>query len=131
MANPPFGEGLSFELLAASLHADAGDAQAFLEALATRLGGALPSRTLVQRAGGLFGGPKRVQVISLELGEFHYQIGQQHGALVPQRTRVVRGIALKTEALRLEQWLNELTLALLALAEQSAQDRAAVQRMLL
>ncbi len=47
-------EGMDFELLAASLRADAGDAGAFLEALAAKLGGALPHRVRVERGGGLF-----------------------------------------------------------------------------
>lgn len=131
MANLPFDEGLGFEVLASSLRADAGDAKTFLEALATKLGGALPSRTQVQRESHLFSSHKPVKQISLDVGEFHYQIGHQHDALVAQRTRVVRGIALKTEALSVDQWLGELTQALLDLAEQSAQDRAALQRMLL
>jgi hypothetical protein len=130
MANLPFDGGLGFEILASSLRADAGDAKAFLEALATKLGGALPSRTEIQRESHLFSSHKPVKQISLTVGEFRYQIGHQHGTLAALRTRVVRGIALKTEALGVDQWLDELTQALLQLAEQSAQDRAALQRML-
>jgi hypothetical protein len=131
MADQSFGEGLGFEVLASSLRADAGDGKTFLEALATKLGGALPTRTQVQRESHLFSSQKPVKLISLEIGEFRYQIGHQHGTLAAQRTRVVRGIALKTEALSVDQWLDELTQALLQLAQQSAQDRAALQRMLM
>lgn len=130
MANQSFNEGLGFEVLASSLRADAGDAKTFLEALATKLGGALPTRTQIQRESHLFSSQKLVKQITLDLGEFRYQIGQQHGTLAAQRTRVVRGIALKTEALSVDQWLDELTQALVQLAQQSAQDRAALQRML-
>jgi hypothetical protein len=50
--------------------------------------------------------------------------------VVGQRTRVVRGIALKTERLTLEQWLLELARALSAEAQASAQARSALQRLL-
>ncbi len=130
MANQSFGEGPGFEVLASSLRADAGDAKTFLEALATKLGGALPARTQIQRESHLFSSQKPVKQITLDLGEFRYQIGQQHGTLAAWRTRVVRGILLKTEALSVDQWLDELTQALVQPAQQSAQDGAALQRML-
>ena len=48
-------DDLGFELLASSLRADTGDLKAFVEALATKLEGALPSQTSVQRkSSGLF-----------------------------------------------------------------------------
>jgi hypothetical protein len=131
MADSSYGEGLGFEVLASSLRADAGDTKTFLEALATKLGGALPTRTVVERESHMFAREKPVKMISIELGEFRYQIGHSRGALTAQRTRVVRGIALKTEALGVDQWLDELSMALMQLAQQSAQDRASLQRMLM
>ena len=131
MADSSYGEGLGFEVLASSLRADAGDTKTFLEALATKLGGALPTRTVVERESHLFSREKPVKMISIELGEFRYQIGHAHGALAAQRTRVVRGIALKTEGMGVDQWLDELSMALMQLAQQSAQDRASLQRMLM
>ncbi len=131
MADSSYGEGLGFEVLASSLRADAGDTKLFLEALATKLGGALPSRTVIERESHLFSREKPVKSISIELGEFRYQIGQARGTLAAQRTRVVRGIALKTETLGVDDWLDALSQGLMELAEQSAQDRAALQRMLM
>ncbi len=131
MADSSYGEGLGFEVLASSLRADAGDTKSFLEVLANKLGGALPTRTSVERESHLFAREKPVKSISIELGEFRYQIGHQHGTLTAQRTRVVRGIALKTEALGVDDWLDALSQALLELAQQSASDRAALQRMLM
>jgi len=131
MADSSYSEGLGFEILASSLRADAGDAKTFLEVLASKLGGALPTRTAVERESHLFSRDKPVKSISLELGEFRYQIGHVQGTLAAQRIRVVRGIALKTEALGVDEWLDGLSLALMQLAQQSAQDRAALQRMLM
>ncbi|HEU5200811.1 MAG TPA: hypothetical protein VFU32_14325 [Ktedonobacterales bacterium] len=131
MADSSYGEGLGFEVLASSLRADAGDTKTFLEVLANKLGGALPTRTVVERESHLFAREKPVKMISIELGEFRYQIGHARGALSAQRTRVVRGIALKTEALGVDQWLDDLSMALMQLAQQSAQDRASLLRMLM
>jgi len=131
MADSSFGESLGFEVLASSLRADAGDAKTFLEVMASKLGGALPMRTVVERESHLFAREKPVKMISIELGEYRYQIGQAHGALTAQRTRVVRGIALKTEPLGVDDWLDNLSQGLMDLAQQSAQDRAALQRMLM
>ena len=44
------------DLLAASLRADAGDLEAFVEALAVKLEAALPDQVEVERRGGLLGG---------------------------------------------------------------------------
>ena len=131
MANNSYGESLGFEVLASSLRADAGDTKSFLEVLATKLGNALPTRTAIERESHLFSREKPVKSISIELGEFRYQIGHQHGALAAQRTRVVRGIALKTDALGVDDWLDSLSQGLTELAQQSAQDRAALLRMLM
>jgi hypothetical protein len=131
MADSSYGEGLGFEVLASSLRADAGDTKSFLEVLANKLGGALPTRTAIERDSHLFSRDKPVRSISIELGEFRYQIGHQHGTLAAQRTRVVRGIALKTEPLGVDDWLDTLSQGLMELAQQSAQDRAALQRMLM
>jgi hypothetical protein len=131
MAENSYSEGLRFEVLASSLRADAGDTKSFLEVLASKLGNALPTRTAIERESHLFSREKPVKSISIELGEFRYQIGHLHGALAAQRIRVVRGIALKTDALGVDDWLDGLSQALTELAQQSAQDRAALLRMLM
>jgi hypothetical protein len=118
------------DLLAASLRADASDTAAFLEALAARLEGALPGQVEVQRKGGLFGGGKRVRQIAVRLGDRHYEIEGDHGALVARRRSVVRGIALKSEELGVDAWIEGLSADLLALAQRSEQGRLALERLL-
>ena len=44
----------SFDMVAAGLRADAADLDAFVEALAVKLEGALPGRVTIARQGGLF-----------------------------------------------------------------------------
>jgi hypothetical protein len=117
------------DLLAASLRADATDTAAFLEALATRLEGALPGQVDVQRKGGLFGG-KRVRRIEVRLAERHYEIEGNGGPPTARRRSVVRGIALKTEELSVDAWIEALSADLLELAQTSERGRAALERLL-
>jgi hypothetical protein len=118
------------DLLAASLRADATDTAAFLEALATRLEAALPGQVEVQRKGGFFGGGKRVRRIAVRLGDSHYEIEAEGGTPVARRRNVVRGIALKSEDLDVDAWIEALSAELLALAQTSERGRAALERLL-
>jgi hypothetical protein len=124
-------EGMGFELLASSLRADLSDEGAFLEALATKLGGALPHRVTIQRGGGLFSHTHPIQRMSVNLGDWEYDIHAEHGGtLAAARTHAVRGIALKSEPMSVDEWIETLGEELALLARHSAQDRAALQRLL-
>ena len=130
MADDPT-DAMGFELLAASLRADAGDTGAFLEALAAKLGGALPQRVRVEHGGGLFSHQHPVRRLAANLGDWEYVIeAGPGGSLNAARTHAVRGIALKSEPLGLDEWIENLAADLAALAQRSAQDRAALQRLL-
>jgi hypothetical protein len=50
---------------------------------------------------------------------------------VAQRAKIVRGIVLKTEQVAVDQWIDELSEALVQLAGQSTQARSALERFLL
>jgi hypothetical protein len=126
---PAVADAPDLDLLAASLRADATDTAAFLEALAARLQGALPGQVDVQRKGGLFGG-KRVRRIEVRLGDSHYEIEGNGGPPVARRRNVVRGIALKTEELPVDAWIEALSADLLALAQTSERGREALERLL-
>ncbi|HZU69778.1 MAG TPA: hypothetical protein VFA09_21075 [Ktedonobacteraceae bacterium] len=125
-------EPLRMEMFAASLRADNTDVKAFLEALATKLEGALPGQTTVTRQGGMFAREHPVKEIAVSLGDYQYRIGRdRQGPLIAQRAKIVRGIVLKTEQIPVEQWIDELSEALVELAGQSTQARAALERFLL
>ena len=129
-SDPDMPQGMGFELLAASLRADASDTGAFLNALATKLAGALPQRTQVERGGGLFSHTHPVRRLSVNLGEWVYLLALEGGELAAARTHAVRGIALKSEPLDLDEWIDDLAEDLTALAQRSALDHAALQRLL-
>lgn len=127
----PMEPGMRFELLAAALRADETDTAAFLEALATKLGGALPHRTLIERGGGLFSHGRPVRRIAVKLGDWEYTLAADaaHG-LSAARTHAVRGVTLKSEALGVEEWIESLAVDLADLAQSSTQDSAALHRLL-
>lgn len=117
-----------FELLAASLRADAGDLKTFLEVLADKLTDALPAGTTVERGG--FFGKKRVRRIAVELGDTRYELAAAGERLEPSRAKSVRGIVLKREPLPLQEWIEALSRELAAEAARSEQARLALQRLL-
>ena len=112
-------EAGGFELLAASLRADARDLDVFFDALATKLAGTFPENTTVEREG--FRGRGRVRSVAVELGEHRYAI---------DRAGSVRGIVLKNEELPLDDWIGELSRDLAESAEQSERGRVALERLL-
>ena len=118
----------SMDLLAAALRADMHDLHLWLGALATKLAGALPDHVTIQRGGFLGNGP--IVGLTADLGQFRFILRQEHHQLVAERTHVVRGIALKTEPVPLDAWIDDLTATLTVLAATSARERAAIDRLL-
>ena len=107
----------------------AADQRMFLGLLAQMLEGALPGEVEISRKGGLFA-KKTVQRVTVSMGDFKYSLEDPgRGPLLATRIRVVRGIALKTEAIPVEEWLSELGAALDERAGTSAAAREALARM--
>ena len=104
-------------VLAASFAAElgrglAGDREMFLSLLVQTLQPALGERLRVQRGGWLRrDGPIRRLEIDLDAQRFALEVGKG-GALATTRQRIVRGIALKTEEVSVEAWLQSLAAAL-------------------
>ncbi|HXD71347.1 MAG TPA: hypothetical protein VN615_15900 [Gaiellales bacterium] len=123
-------EDPGFELVAASLRADATDLAAFVEALAVKLEGALPGSVRVERHGGLLSREKRVRRISVTMAETRYDLERDDGALRTSRCSEVRGIVIKSEPLDLDAWIEALSRDLSEQARQSERARIALERLL-
>ena len=127
-----FNRPLQVEMFAASLRADTTDLSAFMEALAAKLAGALPNLTTVTRQSSLFSREHPVKEVAVTLGDYQYRINRERqGPLMAQRAKVVRGIVLKTDAIPIEQWIEEVAESLAQEANRSAQARAALEQFLL
>lgn len=117
-----------FDLVAASLRADAQDLRVFVEALAAKLEQSFPGRCRVQRAGLL--GKGNVRRIRVELGDNNYELTHENGAVVARRSSVVRGISLKSEELGLDEWIDALAAQVVSEAARSERGRLALEKLL-
>ena len=122
-----------FDLVAASLRADAADSRGLAEALAVRLETALPTQTRVQRrAKKLLSRDKVVRAIEVDAGENRYALTvADHGALQTTRSAAVRGIVLKNDPLPLDEWIDALARDIAEQARASEQGRQALERLLM
>jgi hypothetical protein len=121
--------GLSFDRVSASLRADARDLAVFLEVLAAKFAGALPSAVTVEHEGGLLS-RKRVKRLQVQLGEHRYELARAGSGLEGRRSHSVRGITLKTEVLAIEDWITALAEHLAEQAKGSEKAREALDRLL-
>ena len=116
--------------LAAGLGREAsGDRELFLSLLVESLAPALGERLKVERAGGWFrrDGPIRRVRVELEEEQYALEVGRS-GALRATRCRIVRGIALKTDELAVEAWLQLLGEALAEYARTHREAMEALKR---
>lgn len=122
-----------FDLVAASLRADAEDQRGLAEALAVRLETALPAQTRVQRRSKrLLSRDKVVRSISVDAGENRYELTvDDRGAIETTRSAAVRGIVLKNDPLPVTEWLEALARDLAEEAQATSEGRAALERLLL
>lgn len=129
MADDLEGQGWARLGVAAALSREyANDSKAFLGFLANLLKSAMPDETEI-RTRGLF--KKTVEGVVLDLGERRYVIEDPgRGPLAASRVQVVRGIALKTESISVEECLAELEATLTIRAGENAKARAALGQML-
>lgn len=124
-------EGPDFDLVAAALRADATDLGTFVEVLAGKLAAALPGAVQVRRAGGLFRRDHPVSDIAVTLGEWRFTLAATPGgAARAERAHTVRGIALKSEELAVDAWLDALLQALAGHAQSSAAAAESLHRLL-
>jgi hypothetical protein len=106
------------------------DQHALLEQLGVFLEGTLGRLTKVRRTLGVMG-PRRTTAVSVELAGVRYSLSEvSGGGLEGSRTRIVRGVAVRTESLAVEAWLTEVADALAAELDKTSGGRAALSRLL-
>jgi hypothetical protein len=121
--------GFALDLAAASTRGDGIDTQAMVDALATRLEGALPQLTRVKRrrVGGLLSKRSEVERIEVELGDQRFELVLAGGPPRCARNKVVRGITLKRDEVPVEQWVRELVEEVAQTATLGEQARIALE----
>ena len=122
-------DGLGIEQLIAVLRADAASTGDTLEQLAVRLGSALGGRVRERRSGLL--GRGSITALTIDLGDRRFLLERAgHGGLTARCSHVVRDVPIRTDDLDLDTWIDQLSRALAAVAQESAETRAALQRLL-
>lgn len=92
--------------LAKQLHLDH---EQFIQFFAQALQTAFPNEAQLKFEGG-FLSKKRLCGVSIKLGDDVYSLAKPaKGSMESNRTHVVRGIALKTEPIPVDQWLQEVS----------------------
>lgn len=122
---------LTFDLSAASWRRSMADEKAFVQALAVRLEQALPGMARVERKHHWFSKEETVEWVEVvfESVVFRLDYDQRHG-VTTEKSKVVRGIRLKTEALSFEDWLTALSEELRDYAVLHTNARDALERFL-
>lgn len=102
------------------------DHELFIQSLARALQTAFPNEAELRYEGG-FLSKKRLAGVSIKLGDDVYSLTKPaRGQLESNRTHVVRGIALKTEPLPMDQWLHEVSAQIEARVGKDTSARSAL-----
>jgi hypothetical protein len=124
----PTDDDMAFHIRSADLRLAAEEATDALEGLARRFELALPSQTEVERKGKLFSSEKPVQRITVRLDDRHFALARERSGVAATIQKVVKGIALRTDAVGLDAWLEAIADDLNAMAAKSDKAREALFR---
>jgi hypothetical protein len=109
-----------FDLNAAWLRRSQGDLQAFVEAFAVRMEGALPGRVSVERKrDGLLSKTSHVAKVTIQGDKAVYQLTNDKGRIATVRSKLVRGVVISSATLTVPDWLGEVRAEVQTLAGQS------------
>ena len=122
----------SFETLAASLRADVTDLKTFHEVLAQKLEQALgQSAVEIKRGGWRWQAERPLTKLSVDFGDLRLESEKSSLGMSYKQTKLVRGVALKSDIVSLEVWLDSLSKALWAHAAANQATREALENFLL
>ncbi len=133
----PFGQGaddpdsgLGFDMLAASIRADASDVGSFLNVLGRKLAGALPEQVELEHERKRFRETDAVSRVVVTLEDLRFELEKANGRFVAMISHVVRGMRLKSDEVGVDEWIDRLSQQLAKAAEKSSRARAAIEGML-
>src|SRR5919197_3674150 len=100
---------MGFELVAASIRADASDLKTFMDVLGLKLEQTLPGMVHIERERGFLKKERKVKVIRIQIEDKLYELAGAGSGLEARLSHQVRGITLKNEVVSLEAWITELS----------------------
>jgi hypothetical protein len=126
----PDDAGLGFDMLAASIRADASELGSFLNVLGRKLIDALPGQVTLVREKKRFRESEKIQRIELSLEDLRFEIEDGGGRLVAMVSHIVRGMRLRSDEVPLDAWIDQLSKKLAEAAANSAKSRDAIAGLL-
>ena len=132
---PDGANGMDVELLAAALRQDSADLDVYAKVLSVNLVESLPQgavqverkRSMADRVAGREG---TVTSLDVALGDLRLALRLDRGQLVGEIRKVVRGVALSSQQVGLDEWIAALARGLADSAASSARAREALQKYL-
>jgi hypothetical protein len=123
-----------FDMVAASIRADASDTETFFRVLVAKMSDALGDRVTIKRSGGLLKRDRPVVGVEMDLTNAGEGIvlaaSRDHNGIACTVVRRVRGIALSTKPVTMPEWIEELVAALADEAKKSQQTWSALHGLL-
>jgi hypothetical protein len=123
-----------FDMVAASIRADASDTETFFRVLVAKMSDALGDRVTVKRSGGLLKRDRPVTGVEMDLTNAGQGVvlaaHREHNAISCTVARRVRGISLSTKQVPMPEWIEELVAALADEAKRSQQTWSALHGLL-
>ena len=122
---------LMFDLNAASWRHGHADEEAFVEALADRLGKSLADLVRVEREHRLFAKTHSCKRITVDFDGESFVLERTGGRFEARKAKTVRGVVLSSKVLPMKEWLGELSAALSAFAREHEDAHDALKEFLL
>ncbi len=122
---------LKVEILAEMLNLDRQKSAELVETLAKMLETALPEHTTIKRAGWFMSKTRPVAELSVQFDSVGYLIERtKKGSISAKQQKIVRGIALKSSEIPLEDCMAQIVEELTSLADKSSTARMALNHFL-
>ena len=126
-----FDESMKVDVLAASLRMEGKQSGDAMENLAKKLELCLPEHVTISRDGWFLSKTKPVKDLLVQFDNFHYQLTREKsGSITARQMKIVRGVALKTTEISLDQWIDGLAGEMAELAKKNSQTREALSRLI-
>lgn len=123
-----YDDNLKFETLAAALNLGRSQQKDLVESLAHMMTLSLPDSVTVTRGGWILSKEKPISELTVRFDEFHYRISKEGSGYTARVLKMVRGVALKTTELELEECFKQILDELTRLADKNSKTRDALQK---
>lgn len=123
-----FEDSLKFETLAAALNLGRSQQKDLVESLAQMMSLSLPDSVSITRGGWFLSKEKPIEELTIKFDDYHYRIVKEGSGYSGRALKIVRGVALKTTEMGLEECFAEIVKELTALAEKNSKARDALQK---